>query len=108
MYLILVFNGCEKIATITDTSEEQAMQDVLYYAHKGYSVYVTEKGQAMNKTPRLSKAKICTWLDTLNYWVDYAEDYGDRYPDVKPMVDKFNKVIDEIYELYKELPDEQI
>ena len=62
----------------------------------------------MNKTPRLSKAKICTWLDTLNYWVDYVEDYGDRYPDVKPMVDKFNKVIDEIYELYKELPDEQI
>ena len=108
MYLILVFNGCEKIATITDTSEEQAMQDVLYYAHKGYSVYVTEKGQAMNKTPRLSKAKICTWLDTLNYWVDYVEDYGDRYPDVKPMVGKFNKVIDEIYELYKELPDEQI
>lgn len=43
MYMILVFNGCEKIATITDTSAEQAMQDVLYYVHKGYSVYVTEK-----------------------------------------------------------------
>ena len=62
----------------------------------------------MNKTPRLSKAKICAWLDTLNYWVDYVEDYGDRYPGVKPMVGEFNKVIDEIYELYKELPDEQI
>ena len=42
-YIILVFSGCEKIATITDTSEEQAMQDVLYYVHRGYSVYVTEK-----------------------------------------------------------------
>lgn len=62
----------------------------------------------MNKTPQLSKAKICAWIDTLNYWVDYVEDYGDRYPDAKPMVGKFNKAIDEIYELYKELPDEQI
>ena len=42
------------------------------------------------------------WLDVLNYWFEHIEDYGDRYPVMKPMVQKFSAVIDELYELIQE------
>lgn len=42
------------------------------------------------------------WLDILNYWFEHIEDYKDRYPDMKKEVEKFSKIIDEIYELTKQ------
>lgn len=42
--------------------------------------------------------KLDRWLDVLNYWFEHVEDYGDRYPDMLPMVKKFDQVINEIYE----------
>ena len=41
------------------------------------------------------------WLDVLNYWFEHIEDMGDRYPDMQPMVNEFDKVINEIYNLTK-------
>ena len=49
------------------------------------------------------KDKLDRWLDTLNYWFEHIEDYGDRYPDMKPMVEEFDQTIEEMYNLYKEL-----
>ena len=42
--------------------------------------------------------KLDRWLDVLNYWFEHVEDYGDRYPDMLPMVKKFDQVINEMYE----------
>lgn len=47
-------------------------------------------------------AKLEDWLDTLNYWYEHIEDYGERYPDMLPMVKKFSDLIDEMFELTKE------
>ena len=54
------------------------------------------------------KSKLDRWLDVLNYWFEHIEEFGERYPDMKDMVDEFDKTIDEMYNLYKKLPDEQI
>ena len=56
----------------------------------------------------MNKKQLQGWLDVLNYWLDHVEDYGTRYPDMKYMVEKFDHMIDEIYNIYKGLPDEQI
>lgn len=45
--------------------------------------------------------KLENWLDILNFWFEHIEDYGDRYPDMKPMVKNFERVIDELYTLIK-------
>ena len=38
------------------------------------------------------------WLDVLNYWFEHIEDYGVRYPEMEPMVRKFEAIIDSLYE----------
>lgn len=50
----------------------------------------------------VSRNKAENWLDILNYWFEHIEDYQDRYPDMKKEVEKFSKIIDEIYELTKQ------
>lgn len=47
------------------------------------------------------REKLENWLDILNFWFEHIEDYGDRYPDMKPMVKNFERVIDELYTLIK-------
>lgn len=54
------------------------------------------------------KSRLDRWLDVLNYWMEHVEEFAERHPDMKDMVDEFDKTIDEMYNLYKELPDEQI
>jgi hypothetical protein len=49
------------------------------------------------------KDKLNRWLDVLNYWFEHIEEYGDRYPDMKEMVDEFDQTIEEMYNLLKEL-----
>ena len=53
------------------------------------------------------KSRLDRWLDVLNYWMEHVEEFGERYPDMKDMVDEFDKTIDEMYNLYKELPDDK-
>lgn len=52
------------------------------------------------------KSRLDRWLDVLNYWMEHVEEFAERYPDMKDMVDEFDKTIDEMYNLYKELPDD--
>lgn len=54
------------------------------------------------------KSKLDRWIDVLNYWLEYVEDFGERYPDMQNMVDEFSRAIDEMYDYMKELPDGQI
>lgn len=51
----------------------------------------------------MTKKKIEHWLDVLNYWYEHIEDYAERYPDMKTMVQEFSNVIDELYALSKTL-----
>lgn len=53
-----------------------------------------------------TKKQLENWLDTLNYWYEHIEDYAERYPDCANMVDKFSKIIDEIFDLTKEQDNE--
>lgn len=53
------------------------------------------------------KSRLDRWLDVLNCWFEHIEEFGERYPDMKDMVDEFDKTIDEMYNLYKELPDDK-
>lgn len=41
------------------------------------------------------------WLDVLNYWADHIQDMGERYDDLHSMYVKYEKTIDEIYNLTK-------
>ena len=50
----------------------------------------------------IDKDTLDKWLDILNYWVDDIEELGDRYPDMLPMVNKYNKMIDEMYNIWKQ------
>ncbi len=47
------------------------------------------------------KNKTDKWLDILNYWADHIQDLGERYDDLHPMYVKYEKTIDEIYNLTK-------
>lgn len=47
------------------------------------------------------KNKTDKWLDILNYWADHIQDLGERYDDLHPMYAKYEKTIDEIYNLTK-------
>lgn len=49
------------------------------------------------------KSKLERWIDVLNYWLEHVEDFGERYPDMKNMVDEFSRTIDEMYDYKKEL-----
>jgi hypothetical protein len=49
----------------------------------------------------ISKDTLDKWLDILNYWFEHVEDYAERYPDMAPMVKKFDKMIDEMYNVWK-------
>lgn len=53
------------------------------------------------------KSKLDRWLDVLNYWFEHIEDFGERYPNMQNMVDKFSRTIDEMYDYKKELPDDK-
>ena len=50
--------------------------------------------------------KLDQWLDVLNYWFEHIEEFGERYPDMEPSVREFDKTIDEMYNLMKELKNE--
>lgn len=47
------------------------------------------------------RKKTDKWLDTLNYWAGHIQDLGERYNDLYPMYIKYEKTIDEIYNLTK-------
>jgi hypothetical protein len=47
----------------------------------------------------IDKDTLDKWLDVLNYWFEHIEDYAERYPDMAPMVKKFDKMIDEMYNI---------
>lgn len=47
----------------------------------------------------IDKDTLDKWLDILNYWFEHIEDYAERYPDMAPMVKKFDKMIDEMYNI---------
>lgn len=50
----------------------------------------------------VDKDTLDKWLDILNYWFEHIEDYAERYPDMAPMVKKFDKMIDEMYNIWKQ------
>lgn len=80
-----------KIGTIIDI-----MNDICNYTcGDGYYILETDIDVELNRN------MVDRWLDVLNYWFEHIEDMGDRYPDMQPMVNKFDKVIDEIYRLTK-------
>ena len=60
-----------------------------------------EQLTAVDCSAHMDKKTLERWLDVLNYWFEHIEDMGDRYPDMQPMVNKFDKVINEIYNLTK-------
>lgn len=63
----------------------------------GVGYYITETDVEVELNPAL----VDKWLDVLNYWMEHVEDYGDRYPDMLPMVKKFDRVINDIYRMKK-------
>lgn len=49
----------------------------------------------------VSKDTLDKWLDILNYWADHIEAMGNRYLNMLPMVNKYDKMIDEMYNIWK-------
>lgn len=49
----------------------------------------------------MDKKTLEKWSDVLCYWCDCVEEYGERYPDSARMVEKYNKIIDDLYNLSK-------
>lgn len=72
------------------------MNDICNYK-SGTGYYILETDVDVELNPKM----ISEWLDTLNYWYEHIEDYGDRYPDMRPMVKKFDNTINELYRLSK-------
>ena len=54
------------------------------------------------------KSKLDRWLDVLNYWSDEIAEIGENFPNTSGvMANKYDKMIEEMYNLYKELPDDK-
>lgn len=39
------------------------------------------------------------WADVLSFWEDEVKDYAERYDNAYPMYEKYNKIIDGLYDL---------
>ena len=50
----------------------------------------------------ITKSKVEQWIDVLNYFDDDVQDAAERENNFR-MYEKYEKVINEIYNLYKEL-----
>ena len=72
------------------------MNDICNY-NCGEGYYILETDVEVELNP----AMVDKWLDVLNYWMEHIEDYGDRYPDMLPMVKNFDQVINDIYRMKK-------
>lgn len=48
--------------------------------------------------------KLDKWLDILNYWGDEIAEIGENFPNTSGvMANKYDKMVDEMYNLYKQL-----
>lgn len=47
--------------------------------------------------------KLENWIDILNYWEDEVKEVAERYDDMWNMYKKYDKMIEEMYNLIKEL-----
>ena len=83
--------GNLRIGTMIDM-----LNDITNY-ECGTGYYIDETDVEVELNPKM----VDDWLDTLNYWFEHIEDYGDRYPDMKPMVKRFDNVINDIYRMKK-------
>lgn len=43
------------------------------------------------------------WLDIINYWEDEIREVAERYDDMYSMYERYNKMIDQMYNLLQEL-----
>lgn len=46
------------------------------------------------------------WLDIINYWEDEIRDVAERYDSKYFMYEKYNKMIDQMYNVWKALKTE--
>lgn len=51
----------------------------------------------------ITKSKVEQWLDILNYWEDEIQEVAERYDCMHHMYEKYDKMIDEMYNLFKEM-----
>ena len=52
---------------------------------------------------KITADKISEWLDIINYWYDEVKEIGERYDVMWPMYEKYDKMIDEMYNLQKQI-----
>lgn len=50
--------------------------------------------------------KLSKWIDIANYWLDDIQDLGERFDTMHQMYMKYDKMIDDMYNLMKELENE--
>lgn len=50
--------------------------------------------------------KMDKWLDVINYWEDEVRDVAERFDSEYHMYEKYNRVIDDIYNTMQELKKE--
>lgn len=43
------------------------------------------------------------WLDIINYWEDEIREVAERYDDMYSMYERYNKMIDQMYNLLQQL-----
>ena len=49
----------------------------------------------------VNKETLEKWLDILNYWLDDIQELGERFDSMHKMYAKYDKMIDEMYNLTK-------
>ena len=54
------------------------------------------------KMINVNKETLEKWLDILNYWLDDIQELGERFDSMHKMYVKYDKMIDEMYNLTKE------
>ena len=50
--------------------------------------------------------KLSKWIDIANYWLDDIQELGERFDTMHQMYMKYDKMIDDMYNLMKELENE--
>lgn len=55
----------------------------------------------MNKQELINK--LDGWLDTINYWEDEVRDVAERYDTEYRMYERYNRMIDDIYNTIQKL-----
>lgn len=51
--------------------------------------------------------KLDKWLDVVNYWEDEIRDVAERYDSEYRMYERYNRMIDDIYNTMQQLKKEQ-